>query len=90
MTTLSDKRSRSSALKADKEICSIYEKAFRNQKAVELWEELDEIDREMSKRLEKRPLSQMEADNIVAAAVKKFSALCKKWRELAKQTGTNS
>lgn len=81
MTTLTDKRVRSAFARMRDAILQTYERAFRRKEAPEeFWRAFNELDARISKKLEQRPMPELELQQIVAAAVGKFAELCTKHR----------
>ena len=81
MTTLTDKRVRSAFARMRDTILQTYERAFRRKEAPEeFWRAFDELDARITKKLEQRPMPELELQQIVTAAANKFAELCTKHR----------
>lgn len=84
---LTQKRCLSKASVFSARVAAYYEKAFPKQAADDqFWTEVDRLDDELGKAFEKRPLGNMEVDQLLARFGEGFKAAAKEARARASRT----
>lgn len=87
MTTLTDKRCRSKVEEWCRQVEKIYETKFKNGKPDDkFWTELTQVEVDLWKSTNKRPISVMEISLACGAALKKFINLCDKHGQQTRDT----
>jgi len=80
-TTLTDKRVRSALAKLADDIGKTYAKAFPRKAAPnEFWPALDGLYAATAKKLEVRPIAELDVQATCAAAMVRFRELCTRYR----------